>query len=127
MINSDVQTSREVDIRIMSLADAEALENEQAKASDWYSIYFYFEVIGELMRVRVPAFQTNAEGVKLRSPKTNRLLLRDPVEVALNVWASCGADEYTLVSVQRGPRVITTAARIGEAVKLRQQIEAMAA
>lgn len=97
-----------INLKMMSLDEAVKLEHDQAVASDWYQVFFHFDVVGREMRVRVPVFKLDEEGNKIRTPDGSKYVVWDPYETALRVWGSLGTDEHDFLFMTRGPKVVVT-------------------
>lgn len=92
---------------VMSLSEAQALEKRQSQEHDYYAVYLKDEVMGDPVRVRTVAYVLDEE----RNPvldENGKKQRRNAHDVALNVWAAYGCDDYTLEFVMLGARVVAT-------------------
>lgn len=102
----------EVDLLVSDLAATAQLEERQASEHDWYSIYFQSVADKTLVRFPMLAVVTDAFGRK-KLVDGQAVKIIDPVDAALDAWALLGADDYDLLFVARGPKVIASAVTVG--------------
>lgn len=104
--------------QIMSIRAAQDLERSQAHACDYYAVFLKSDATDEIVRVRTPVWQLDADRCKVIVDDKPRL--RNPHDVALDVWAAYGAEEYTLQMVMRGGFVVATPASIANELSMKR-------
>lgn len=103
---------------IMSIREAQDLEKRQAHQCDYYAVFLKSEITEEIVRVRTPVWQLDADRKKIIVDEKPRL--RHAHDVALDVWAAYGAEEYTLEMVMRGGFVVATPASIANELAMKR-------
>jgi hypothetical protein len=106
---------------VMSVPDAQRLERTHAQQSQYYAVFLRDEREDTIIRVRTPVFELDAE----RNPVNGadgKPVARNVHDVALNVWAAYGADEYTLLIVMRGPQVVATPQSIANELAMAENL-----
>ncbi len=102
---------------IMTVKEQQSLDERYAKESDYYAVYLKDEVTGDHIRVRTSVWELDEDRVPVLvngKPK-----LRNPHDVALDVWAAQGADDHTLEMVQRGGCIVATPKSISSEISMR--------
>ena len=104
---------------IMTVTEQQALEKRQAQECDYYAVFLKDESKDQIVRVRTAVWQLDAE----RNPvvdEDGKKKLRNPHDVALDVWAAYGADDHTLELVMRGSQVVATPQSIANELAMAQ-------
>jgi hypothetical protein len=119
---SEVETVRAVTgtdrAPIMSIREAQELEKRQAYACDYYAIFLKNDATEEFVRVRTPVWHLDAERKPIE--RDGKRSVRNPHDVALDVWAAYGADDHTLEMVMRGGFVVATPASIASELAMKR-------
>lgn len=104
---------------IMSIKEAQDLERKQAFETDYYAVYLRHDPTEEIVRVRTPVWLLDANRNIVTDASGTRQQ-RNAHDVALDVWAAYGADEYTLDMVMRGSYVVATPASIANELQMKR-------
>lgn len=107
--------------KLMTAAEAQELEKRQALETHYYSIFLHEEATGTAVRVRTPCWQVDGEFNFVLDENGNRKRLNTH-DVALNVWAAYGADDYSLIHGTLGPVVTSTPETIMNEIVMRKDI-----
>lgn len=124
----DTQTSEKPQAQVieakalMSVTDQQRLDERFAKESDYYAIFLMDEVTGDRVRVRTSVWELDEDRVPIL--KDGKRQLRNPHDVALDVWAAQGADDHTLEMVQRGGCIVATPRSIANEIAMRNAADA---
>lgn len=92
---------------IMTVKEAQNLERQHAGQSQYYCVYLKDDRDDSIVRVRTPVYELDEERVPVVDAN-DRPIARNVHDLALNVWAAYGADEFTLMMVMRGPQCVAT-------------------
>lgn len=104
----------------MSIKEAQELEKRQAYACDYYAIFLKNDATDEFVRVRTPVWHLDADRRPIVVDGKRRI--RNPHDVALDVWAAYGADDHTLEMVMRGGFVVATPASIANELAMKKSV-----
>lgn len=102
---------------IMTTDQARDLEKRQGYDSHYYAVFLKNDATDEFVRVRTPVWHLDAERRPVEVDGKRRV--RNPHDVALDVWAAYGADDHTLQMVMRGGFVVSTPASIASSLAMR--------
>lgn len=105
---------------IMTVPEAQKLERQHASQTQYYAVYLVDDRNEMIVRVRTPIYELDEH----RNPVVvdGEKVARNVHDVALNVWAAYGADDYTLLMVMRGPQVVATPQSIANELAMTRNI-----
>lgn len=92
---------------VMTVEEAQQLERRQAKEVDYYSVFLKDDATQKIVRIRTVVWQLDADRRPVYDENGHRKM-RNPHDVALDVWAAYGADDHTLDMVTLSGVVVAT-------------------